>query len=140
MLNHIRKRRERRIMWGFGALGLILIMLHPAVQFARAQGFNIPAGAAFLGHMLTGASAPPTVTNATLYSGSTDLAGKITSTTTTNPVLTFGTAYTSIPFCVMYNQGEAENITLTVTATTITFGGVVNGAIASYVCFVGLGG
>ena len=103
--------------------------------YAQQQpGTRLHNGTVFENHMLVG-GIPPTVTNATIRAGSTDHAGEITSTGSSNPVLTFGTPFTVKPFCSMYNQGEAENVTLTVTATTMTFGGLENGAIASYICY-----
>ena len=135
------KRRNKRIMiaCAFVAM-LILLDSIPGVRHAIAQGFNIANNAIFQGHLRTGASTPPTVTNATLAVGSTDLAGRVTSTGASNPVLTFGTAYSTVPFCTAMNSGELENFYITVTATGITFVGLTNGAIAGYVCFPGLGG
>lgn len=103
---------------------------------AYAQGFNF-INPLVQGHLLSGLpqnATAPSVTNAALQAGSNDLAGTVTSSGASSPVLTFGTAFNQIPFCTITNQGEAETPTYAVTKTTITFTGLTNGAIGSYVC------
>jgi hypothetical protein len=143
MLDTDRKERNRkRVMYFAGTVAAVCLLGGiPGVRQAAAQFANqILNNSLFLGHMRSGASTPPTTTNGTLGTGSTDLAGKITAVGTAPPVLTFGVAYTNAPFCTFASGAELEGLSETVTASGITFNGVAAGAIVYYECFGNAGG
>jgi hypothetical protein len=80
----------------------------------------------------------PTLDTGTLATGSSDLAGKITSgvTATYTGVLTFGTAWVRAPACFVQNETTANIAQATSTTTTLTVVGVtVTGDVLSYHCF-----
>lgn len=122
------------------AIGLALAVAIGAVAYAQQAFTNLQ----LLGHVLSGnvGASVPTVTNGTLASGSTDTSGLVTLSGTSAPVLTFGTAYNQIPFCVVNdNAGEtSEGIMATATKTTLTFvskqagGTFPGGDVLSYLC------
>ncbi len=83
-------------------------------------------------------------TSSALTAGSTDTAGKITvGTTASNAcILTFGTAYTAAPFCVVQNltTGAAANVYV-VTTTTITWSSALaDSTVLMYHCMAPSGG
>lgn len=142
MLDTDKKERNRkRVMYFAGMVAAVCLFGGiPGIRKAVAQYANtLLNNVAFLGHAVTSAPLPPTITNATLATGSTDLAGTVTSTGTATPVLTFGTAYTNAPLCIAASQAESEGIPLAVTPTTLTFNGLVNDAKAAYLC-IGING
>jgi hypothetical protein len=80
---------------------------------------------------------PSIAGNATLNTGSKDSAGKITSTTggASTAVITFGTAFTRAPACVVTNETTANIVRPVSTTTTLTINAtVVNGDSLSYIC------
>lgn len=83
-------------------------------------------------------------TGAALATGSSDTAGKITvGTTAANAcTLTFGTAYTTAPFCVVQNATTgAGAFSATVTTTTIVLGGTLaDSSVIFYHCTAPSGG
>lgn len=83
-------------------------------------------------------------TSAVLATGSTDHAGKITvGTSAANAcTLTFGTAYTNVPFCVYQNgtSGAAVNV-VTVTAASIAWSSALaDSTVLFYNCTAPSGG
>lgn len=77
-------------------------------------------------------------TSPSLGTGSTDHAGKITvGTSASNAcVLTFGTTYTTAPFCVVQNltTGAAANVYV-IAATTITWSSALaDSTVLNYIC------
>jgi len=77
-------------------------------------------------------------TSPSLTAGSTDQAGKVTvGTSASNAcILTFGTTYTTAPFCIVQNltTGAAANVYV-VTATAITWSSALaDSTVLMYVC------
>lgn len=84
-------------------------------------------------------------TSPALASGSTDMAGKITVGTSASNActLTFGTAYTSAPFCVVQNAttGAGANVYATTSASTIVWSSALaDSTILIYHCIGASGG
>ena len=98
-----------------------------------------------IGHLVSGnqtATIPACTTNCNLSTGSDDKAGEF-STTSTSALLTFGTAYTSIPTCVvMTNVGGLSPAVPTYSVSTIQMSLTIalNGAQYKYICFGKSGG
>lgn len=129
--NEVGQRYVMKLMY---ALAFVILFIASPLPQAFAQGFNF-LNVLLLGHVLSGTSSPPTVTNATLNSGATDTAGIVSSNGTASPVLTFGVAFNATPACVIASVSEQEGLGPIVTPTGITFNNLVNGAKASYLCF-----
>jgi hypothetical protein len=120
------------------ALALLAMLLtgSPA-EWLYAQGYSI-LNAFLTGHILVGSAVgypPPTVTNGTVVSGSTDAAGQIVLSGASIPVLSFGTPFNAAPFCFATDNGEAEGIKLAITKTTLTFTGFAGSDPISYACY-----
>jgi len=130
--------RKYIVRFAVAIAALTLLAELPPVRHAIAQGFTLLNGTVFRDHMLV-AGIPPTVTNATLASGSTDLAGSITLSGASTPVLTFGTAWNTKPFCTATDNGEAEGLKLVITVSTLTFTGFAGSDPISYICFGTIG-
>lgn len=105
--------------------------------------------AGFSKHVVAGSTATANLpvisgcgTSPSLTSGSTDHAGSITvGTSASNAcVLTFGTTYTTAPFCVVQNKttGAAANV-YTISATAITWSSALADSTVLYYICVGVG-
>lgn len=94
-------------------------------------------GSLTLGGTLTFTGTAPTVTGTgtpTIATGSTDSAGEVTSgTAATSVVITFATAKTNAPFCVVQGQAQPLTYVISTTAITITMA-VLTGAKIDYIC------
>jgi hypothetical protein len=99
------------------------------------QGYLLPSGATVQSHFYTNAEGtPPTCTNCTIATGSSDFAGAATVTTTGGVVLTFGTAFTNTPFCVASDNTTNEGIKGAPSTTGVTFTGGVTSDVLAWVC------
>lgn len=83
-------------------------------------------------------------TSPALATGSTDFAGKITVGTSASNActLTFGTAYTTAPFCVVQNltTGAAANVYAVATTTIIWSSALADSTVLHYHCVAPSGG
>jgi hypothetical protein len=104
-----------------------------------AQVFTLPANTTFLGHFIAGAAAPPTGTTCTISAGSSDTAGDCV-TSGTSATITFNTAFTIAPSCVMHNRGSTFAPTSIVFATGFTVSNVNNGGTVGWICAAKIGG
>ncbi len=90
------------------------------------------------GHVSVAQGTPPSVTGATMTSGSTDYRGRMTAATTATIVVTFGSAYASAPWCdVTRSDGEsttAKAWTVSTTALTITSATVGAATVYNWRC------
>ena len=107
------------------------------IKTAKAQGFILQNNTLVFGHLAAGASLPPTVAGAScgtpvLTAGSTDFVGQFQAKGTSTCALTFGTAYTAAPFCVVVDETTAS--TYTYTRTAITMGTTVSNDFVNYIC------
>jgi hypothetical protein len=100
------------------------------------QNFRLPSGTVRDNHQLVSGLAP-TTTNGTMVAGSTDMSGADTITAGDTAVMTFATAWTVTPFCVVTDGTTAEPLKAVVTTTTLTISGVSgqNNDRVSYVCY-----
>lgn len=121
----------RRILAAVTALHLLCV---PALAVE-----NFGDGAQFDGHM-TSANAvgnpPPVVTNGTLRSGSTDLAGQLTTTATSAVAVAFGKAFVSTPTCVVVDAttGTGNLLASGPSTTGFTLGTTGGTDKVSWVC------
>jgi len=102
------------------------------------------------GHVEAGAGSGSTPalstcgTSPVLATGSTDFAGKITVGTTASNActLTFGTAFTGAPFCVVQNltTGAAANVYTVIAATIIWSSALADSTVLVYHCVAPSGG
>jgi hypothetical protein len=74
-----------------------------------------------------------------LATGSTDVAGRF-QVKDTGCVLTFATAWTTAPFCVVKNQTRADVITYAATTTALTIAAATADDFINYVCVGNSGG
>jgi hypothetical protein len=126
----------------------------PSVRGTTDAGSGLYFGSGFTGisrHVAAGSVATnnlPVIsvcgTSPALASGSTDFAGKITVGTSASAActLTFGTAYTTAPFCIVQNLSTmgAANV-YAVTTTAITFSSVLaDSTVLHYHCVAPSGG
>ncbi len=77
----------------------------------------------------------PTVSGATLTSGSCDFRGQISAPTSNTVTVTFGTAYQAAPICVVSRSDSSStgiNWTVSTTALTISAGGAAT--VANWIC------
>ena len=83
-------------------------------------------------------------TSPALATGSTDLAGKITVGTTASNActLTFGTAFTAAPFCVVQNltTGAGANVYAVNTTTIVWSSALADSTVLMYHCIAPSGG
>lgn len=103
------------------------------------------------GHLesgVKGPAVPPVLstcgTSPSLATGSTDTAGKITVGTSASNActLTFGTAYTSAPFCIVQNAttGAGANVYTVIAATIVWSSALADSTVLFYHCFAASGG
>jgi hypothetical protein len=155
------------LAFGLGALSLLTPIGHTIAQgvigvFQNGQplspsvygvgdtssGFYFGSGfASWTRHIASGSVGTnnlPVISNAgaspVLTAGSTDTAGRFLSTSgTTTATLTFGTAWTTVPSCILQEQGGSTAPTYTVSVTAITITVMVSATNYNYLC-VGLSG
>lgn len=93
---------------------------------------------AYVYHYIGASTVAPSIAgNATLNTGASDAAGKITSTGTgsSTAVITFGTAYARAPACYVNNETTANLSRAVTTTTTLTVSAtVVTSDVLSYMC------
>jgi hypothetical protein len=118
------------------AAAALAFLASPAL--ADNPGYTLPNGTAVNGHLITEQGTPPSGTNCTISAGSTDLAGKCTATSGA-PTVTFGTAYTTAPFCTVQDSSATPAVVYTVSTTAITITGT-NAHVYFWSCFVPNGG
>lgn len=108
-----------------------------------------PGAAGFSRHVVAGATTTNNLpvlstcgTSPTLAAGSTDRAGKITVGTSASNActLTFGTTYTTAPFCIVQNSltGAAANV-YAVSATTIVWSSALADSTTLFYECIGVG-
>jgi len=102
---------------------------------AYSQGYILPSGATVQSHLYMNAEgAPPTCTNCTIASGSSDFVGAATVTSTGGVVLTFGTAFTNTPMCIASDNTTNEGVKGAPSTTGVTFTGGVTSDVIAWVC------
>jgi hypothetical protein len=128
MLSRI--RRNSRL---FLASAAFITALSPA--YAQAPGYVLPPGSTVQKQLYAApAAAPPTCTNCTIETGSTDFMGQFSVTSTGNVALTFGTQFTNTPYCVMSDNTSHEGITGAATSSGVTVGGGTTSDLISWIC------
>jgi hypothetical protein len=101
-----------------------------------------------VGHLATGSLAVPAVstcgTSAALGAGSSDTAGKITVGTSASNActLTFATAYTTAPHCIVQNAttGAAANVYTVSTTAIVWSSALADSTVLYYFCVAPAGG
>lgn len=97
------------------------------VLFGATSGQNNLTVAATGGHLAFTSSSTPTANSCAgfaLGAGSTDVAGRVTYTSATTCSITFGTAFTNNPFCVVSPGSAASTVEAAVSTSglAVTFG------------------
>ena len=127
MLSRIREK------WHVLAVAAAFAVALGAVAYS--QGYYLPSGATVQYNFYTNAiGAPPTCTNCTIQSGSSDFFGQLSVTSTGAVTLTFGTAYTNAPWCVMSDNTAHEGIINTQSTSASTITGGVSSDLISWIC------
>lgn len=117
----------------------------PSVRGVTDPNAGLYFGTGFTGfskHVAGGGLNTPTVATCgtgSVATGSSDFAGKITATGATACTLTFATAFTTAPACVVTDGTTAAALKVVVTTTTAAVTGLTSGDIFYYVC-IGLSG
>ena len=110
-----------------------------ALLFAQTTGPQLP-NPVVIGKLITQpAGPPPTYTTCTGAAGSTDMAGTCTATAAA-AVITFGTAYTAAPFCVVVDASATPVMVYTVSTTAITISATTNAHVIRWHCVAQSGG
>ena len=107
-----------------------------------AIGQTTPAAGAFTALkassvLFTGTAPTPTGTGTpTIATGSTDNAGEVTAgASATSVVITFATAKTNAPFCVVRSQAQIASFAYTISTTAITITQTAtSGNLIDYIC------
>jgi len=136
----------------FAALvvGIIASVSHVAPVIAQSgQQMGLVLGTNWLGwtkHFVGGGPTPQTCTNCTMSTGSSDLVGKFTTSSTTAG-FTFSQAYTTAPACFVApsggttpGSGTATQPTYHTTTTALHADVIANTTIYSYWCATVTGG
>lgn len=123
----------KKLIMNFRALAIAMLALAGAGALgAVAQGFNLPGGTSITG-MFSYAGKPPVAVGCTLAAGSSDAAGECL-TTATSGSITFGTAKTNAPSCLVVDRTATPVAVYSVSATAITLTTVTSAHNLSYSC------
>lgn len=121
------RRRFFELMFTFAIAMLLCSPIH-----AQAGNFVLPSNTGFIG-FLSAQGKQPVATGCTIVSGSTDAAGKCSTTATSGTIVFAKTDLVNPPFCVV-SDGSGGTPTYTVTATQITLVTITSAHVLFYWC------
>jgi hypothetical protein len=128
MLSYIREKKWHLL---FAAVALSCAL----GSLAYSQGYILPPGATVQKQLYMNAEgAPPTCTNCTITTGSSDFFWQVQVTTTGAVPLTFGTAFTNTPYCVMSDNTTNEGVKGVASTSGVTISGGVTSDFISGIC------
>jgi len=114
----------------------LILGMAPVAYGQSGPGYVMPPGSTVQNNLFTSpASAPPTCTNCTVVTGSSNFIGAITVTATGVVPLTFGgSGFTNTPFCLFTDNTTHENVIATPSSTGMTLSGGVTSDVISWIC------
>ena len=131
-----------------GALGILAAVMLTATSgyllttdfgqraFTYAQSFNIGPDATILGKLYSAARIAPPVATTTITSigaGSSDFHGSFIPSSTAF-VLTFATAWTNVPYCILTSEHNSTGLSYDVSTTAITGNSGFTAQRVNYIC------
>lgn len=137
------------------AQGVILVVQNGGTGGPSIYGIGDPTTGLYFGtgriglqgHLESGSKVPPagnvpvaSICGAQPVAGSTDMAGSITNIGTTTCTLTFGTAYTVAPSCIVLDGNVTHAIGVVISASAITITGGTAADTYNWICVAKSGG